>query len=108
MSPQVCSKDPEERMDRELEPLMRILEKIEFTASLEGSIQRELARYMRFLSVPPGTVIFSQGDVGDLFYIILSGGPTHSEAQTLCPRLTRALRAQSHFFVLQDDRLDMT
>lgn len=64
-------------MDRELEPLLRILEKIEFTASLDASIQRELARYMRFLSVQPGTVIFSQGDVGDLFYIILSGGSLH-------------------------------
>jgi CRP-like cAMP-binding protein len=79
---QVCSKDPEERMDRELEPLMRILEKIEFTASLEASIQRELARYMRFLSVPPGTVIFSQGDLGDLFYIILSGDAYHFQTHT--------------------------
>jgi CRP-like cAMP-binding protein len=63
-------------MDWELLPLLRILEKIQFTATLEPSVQHALARYMCFLSVGHGTIIFNQGDVGDLFYIILSGAPT--------------------------------
>eukprot|EP00884_Botryococcus_braunii_P000342 jgi/Botrbrau1/10308/Bobra.0120s0021.1 len=94
---EVCEKEPGERAEWELVPLLRILEKISFTSTLDSSIQHGLAHYMRFLAVTHGTTMFSQGDVGDLFYIILSGSVAVKVMAGDAVSVARTLRAGESF-----------
>ena len=62
------------RKDSELGPVLRVLQKVEFTAALESTVLRELARFVMYESYPSAeSVVVKQGDPGALFYIILSG-----------------------------------
>jgi CRP-like cAMP-binding protein len=70
----VLAKAPEARQDAELGPVLRVLQKVEFTAALESTVLRELARFVRYESYPDADhTVVKQGDPGALFYIILSG-----------------------------------
>ncbi|KAK9824274.1 hypothetical protein WJX72_009107 [[Myrmecia] bisecta] len=70
---QALAKEPEARSEDELLPVLRVLQKIEFTAALDSSVQHELARFVRYEAHNAKSVVFKQGDVGELFYIIVSG-----------------------------------
>ncbi|KAL0028365.1 hypothetical protein WJX77_002202 [Trebouxia sp. C0004] len=70
----VLAKAPEARQDAELGPVLRVLQKVEFTAALESTVLRELARFVMYESYPDAEhTVVKQGDPGALFYIILSG-----------------------------------
>lgn len=64
-----------ERGDIALEPVMRVLQKVEFTAGLETAVLKGIARFVVYESFPSGYTVVRQGDPGALFYIILSGQP---------------------------------
>jgi CRP-like cAMP-binding protein len=49
------------------------LARIELLAGLPGEILGRLAREMEREEVPPGTVLMREGEVGDRFYVLLSG-----------------------------------
>ena len=72
---QVLAKPFAARKDAELSPVLRVLQKVEFTAALESTVLRELARFVMYESYPADHVVVKQGDPGALFYIILSGAP---------------------------------
>ena len=75
---QVLAKPSAERRDKELAPVLRLLQKVEFTAALESTVLRELARYVMYESYPHAEhTVVKQGDPGALFYIILSGYRPH-------------------------------
>lgn len=62
------------REDSELNPILRVLQRIEFTAALETAVLRQLARFVMYESYPAADhMVVKQGDKGSLFYIILSG-----------------------------------
>ena len=70
----MLAKAPEARQDAELGPVLRVLQKVEFTAALESTVLRELARFVMYESYPDAEhTVVKQGDPGALFYIILSG-----------------------------------
>ena len=70
----MLAKASEARQDAELGPVLRLLQKVEFTAALESTVLRELARFVMYESYPAAEhTVVKQGDPGALFYIILSG-----------------------------------
>ena len=73
---QVTAKPTSMREDSELTPVLRVLQRIEFTAALETAVLRQLARFVMYESYPAADhMVVKQGDQGSLFYIILSGHP---------------------------------
>lgn len=73
---QVTAKPTSMRQDSELTPILRVLQKVEFTAALETAVLRQLARFVMYESYPAADhIVVKQGDPGALFYIILSGLP---------------------------------
>ena len=71
---QVTAKPSNLREDSELTPVLRVLQKVEFTAALETTVLRQLARFVMYESYPAGEhTVVKQGDPGALFYIILAG-----------------------------------
>lgn len=71
---QVTAKPTSMREESELTPILRVLQRIEFTADLETAVLRQLARFVMYESYPAaGHMVVKQGDPGSLFYIILSG-----------------------------------
>lgn len=71
---QVTAKPSNMREDSELIPVLRVLQKVEFTAALETTVLRQLARFVMYESYPAADhMVVKQGDPGALFYIILSG-----------------------------------
>lgn len=71
---QVTAKPTSMREDSELTPILRVLQRIEFTAALETAVLRQLARFVMYESCPAADhIVVKQGDQGSLFYIILSG-----------------------------------
>lgn len=71
---QVTAKPTSMREDSELTPILRVLQRIEFTADLETAVLRQLAKFVMYESYPDaGHMVVKQGDPGSLFYIILSG-----------------------------------
>lgn len=62
-----------ERDESLLGPVMRVLQKVEFTASLETAVLKGIARFVMYESFPSGYTVVKQGDPGALFYIMLSG-----------------------------------
>jgi CRP-like cAMP-binding protein len=63
------------RIDRTaLAPVGRdLLEGVPMLAALPSPVLERLARRLQPRSVPAGTVVFSQGDVGDLYWVIQEG-----------------------------------
>ena len=54
--------------------MLRVLQKVDFTAALESPVLRQLARFVMYEAYPDADhVVVKQGDPGALFYIILSG-----------------------------------
>lgn len=81
---QVTAKPTSMRDDSELTPILRVLQKVEFTAALETAVLRQLARFVMYESYPAADhVVVKQGDPGALFYIILSGSPLLSAASPM-------------------------
>ena len=54
---------------------MQVLYKIDLTAALTAQLQIDLAKHASFVAFRPAEEIFRQGDIGNLFYIILTGQP---------------------------------
>ena len=74
MHKQVLAKASSERQDSELGPVLRVLQKVDFTSALESSVLRQLARLVMYEAYPAADhVVVKQGAPGALFYIILSG-----------------------------------
>ena len=74
---QVTAKPSNMREDSELTPVLRVLQKVEFTAALETTVLRQLARFVMYESYPGADhMVVKQGDPGALFYIILAGVAT--------------------------------
>lgn len=101
---QVLAKEPEERRSSELGPILRVwsqciaavaryqrphladlqlctygmqvLYKIDLTAALSTQLQTDLAQHASFVAYKPAEEVFRQGDIGILFYIILTGRPS--------------------------------
>ena len=70
----MLAKASSERQDAELGPVLRVLQKVDFTAALESPVLRQLARFVMYEAYPAADhVVVKQGDPGALFYIILSG-----------------------------------
>lgn len=101
---QVTAKPTSMREDSELTPILRVLQRIQFTAALETAVLRQLARFVMYESYPAADhMVVKQGDPGSLFYIILSGyllachhmghalshlsAPPHTTLHLLQPRL---------------------
>lgn len=71
---QVTAKPSNMREDSELTPVLRVLQKVDFTAALETTVLRQLARFVMYESYPGADhTVVKQGDPGALFYIILAG-----------------------------------
>ncbi|GMH37082.1 hypothetical protein BSKO_04955 [Bryopsis sp. KO-2023] len=69
----ILSEPPKHRSSKELAPVYRLLQKIEFVAALDLKVQEELAKILNYEYYDPYTVVCKQGDIGTEFYIIISG-----------------------------------
>ena len=72
---QVLGMPASERDEATLGPVLRVLQKVEFTAALETAVLKGIARFVMYESYPAGYTVVRQGDPGALFYIMLSGVP---------------------------------
>lgn len=70
---QVLGLPASEREEVHLAPVLRVLQKVEFTGALETAVLKGIARFVMYESYPAGYTVLRQGDPGALFYIILSG-----------------------------------
>ena len=71
---EVLQKPPGDRTEEDLELLHSSFVNIQFVHGLESKlVQLQCCRYLRTRSIECGATVFSQGDVGDLLYIVLSG-----------------------------------
>ena len=71
---EVLQKPPNDRTEEDLEVLHSSFVNIQFVHDLESKlVQLQCCRYLRTRSIECGATVFSQGDVGDLLYIVLSG-----------------------------------
>ncbi|KAL0056202.1 hypothetical protein WJX82_008666 [Trebouxia sp. C0006] len=94
----VLAKAPDARQDAELGPVLRVLQKVEFTAALESTVLRELARFVMYESYPDAEhTVVKQGDPGALFYIILSGCVAIKVASKDTVKVVRTLDAGQAF-----------
>ena len=50
-----------------------MLNKIDLTAALAHQLQIDLAQHASLMVYRPGEEVFRQGDIGNLFYIIITG-----------------------------------
>lgn len=71
----ILEKDGINRTDEELEKLSVMMRKLapSFFKKFQNNIIFELCRIMKFMIVPKGNIIFKEGDIGDLVYIVASG-----------------------------------
>ena len=64
---------PSGRDDATVDTLCQLTKDNKFLAGLPSSIHRELCKAMTYTKYNKDSVVFSQGDVGDSFYIIITG-----------------------------------
>ena len=69
----ILSKPSEERTESDLLSLMEVLGRLRFAESLRHAEKVEVCKAMGFRSKRKGDTVFSQGDPGNTFYIVLSG-----------------------------------
>lgn len=69
----ILSKPSEERTESDLLSLMEILGRLRFAESLRHAERVEVCKAMGYRSKQKGATVFSQGDLGNTFYIVLSG-----------------------------------
>ena len=69
----ILSKPSEERTESDLLSLMEVFERLRFAESLRHAEKVEVCKAMGFRSKRKGDTVFSQGDPGNTFYIVLSG-----------------------------------
>ncbi|KAL3154498.1 Rap guanine nucleotide exchange factor-like 1 [Trebouxia sp. C0010 RCD-2024] len=94
----VTAKPTSMRQDSELTPILRVLQKVEFTAALETAVLRQLARFVMYESYPAADhIVVKQGDPGALFYIILSGCVAIKVASKDSEKTVRTLDAGQAF-----------
>ena len=70
----VCAKAPKKRTIVDLEHVLRPIQRNAFLQKLPARKQMQVAKVMRFSEYEEGAAICRQGDKGDLFYILVSGG----------------------------------
>lgn len=68
-----CEKPPDMRTDENINVILDFVRDVKFFAKLSPLQQRTLCRMMTIESFAPRENIFEIGDVGDKFYIILTG-----------------------------------
>lgn len=68
---------PEERSNRNIAKLASFFENNKFLREKKQTLDKESMQYlyrnMEFLQLKKGQKVFNYGDVGDLFYIVISG-----------------------------------
>ena len=69
----ILSKPSEERTESDILSLMEILGRLRFAKSLRHAEKVEVCKAMGYRSTEKDMVVFNQGDLGNTFYIILSG-----------------------------------
>lgn len=69
----ILSKPSEERTESDLLSLMEVFGRLRFAESLRHAEKVEVCKAMGFRSKRKGDTVFSQGDPGNTFYIVLSG-----------------------------------
>ena len=69
----ILSKPSEERTESDLLSLMEILGRLRFAESLRHAEKVEVCKAMGYRSKRKNETVFSQGDPGNTFYIVLSG-----------------------------------
>ena len=62
-----------DRSDEDLVPLVQLAQTVPLFQQLSPPLVRMLCRSMRYLIMPRNTVICREGELGNLFYILLSG-----------------------------------
>lgn len=84
---QTCRKAPHLRLDGEIEDLLTFVQDTALIQKLNHVQQRGLCRTMTRKVVERGEYVFHMGDVGDEFYVILSGSAAvQVPADVPCPR----------------------
>lgn len=68
-----CHLDPESRTDDQINDILDFIKDVKFIAKLTPLQQRKLCKMMTFEEVEAKEYVFRMGDIGDKFYIILSG-----------------------------------
>jgi len=61
------------RTDEDMVPLIQLAKTVPLFRQLSLDLVKRLCRSMRYLFMPKHTTICKEGDMGTLFYIILSG-----------------------------------
>ena len=74
----VLTKESDERSDDDCVILEEILGDVKFASSLPFAKRLEVCKAMLYEVVPKNTILFNEGDVGEEFFIILSGSTTVS------------------------------
>ena len=72
----IMQKNPSKRTKQEIWELSKFMQNTKFCKSnpeIYPSHARELSGVMDFAALGPNTIVFKEGEVGDLFYIILNG-----------------------------------
>ncbi|KAJ0396967.1 hypothetical protein P43SY_008629 [Pythium insidiosum] len=69
----VLNKKKAARTKSDVDMLSEYLHTLKFFRGLPKQFVRELCTVVDLLTLPPGSVVFNEGDVGDLFYIVFSG-----------------------------------
>ncbi|EAR83882.2 cyclic nucleotide-binding domain protein (macronuclear) [Tetrahymena thermophila SB210] len=68
---------PEERTDQNIQEIAKQVSGIQFLSKYKHSQEfKDICRYLYIKSLDTRQYVFKQGDIGDAFYIILSGGVT--------------------------------
>eukprot|EP00920_Eleutheroschizon_duboscqi_P005077 GHVT01011789.1.p1 GENE.GHVT01011789.1~~GHVT01011789.1.p1 ORF type:complete len:223 (+),score=42.22 GHVT01011789.1:952-1620(+) len=69
----VMKRRPIERRPSDVLAVARACEGVKFFSALEASSRLELCSEMHLQEVPPNTALFHHGDIGENYYIIVSG-----------------------------------
>ncbi|KAL4429897.1 hypothetical protein ABPG74_022920 [Tetrahymena malaccensis] len=73
----LLSVPPEERTDQNIQEIAKQVSGIQFLSKYKHSQEfKDICRYLYIKSLDTRQYVFKQGDIGDAFYIILSGGVT--------------------------------
>ena len=98
----ITSKPSEERTESDLLSLMEVFGRLRFAESLRHAEKVEVCKAMGFRSKRKGDTVFSQGDPGNTFYIVLSGASRcpsgRRSPEEHVDRLTTATRSASSRF----------
>eukprot|EP00753_Platysulcus_tardus_P014074 PLAT4018.1.p1 GENE.PLAT4018.1~~PLAT4018.1.p1 ORF type:complete len:1741 (+),score=733.12 PLAT4018.1:741-5225(+) len=73
MAVNALSKPPSERNEDDINRLAQMAGTVGFLQQLPESKLRALCRVLKYRTCEQGEMVFQQGDVGDVFYVILTG-----------------------------------